>query len=114
MIRKPHSPLTQVIRRVSEVHNQKHSVEVKWPKTQVNIEHRNGPVPDLFEGDVLQFRELVMNGVHIRITEGDNCVRINQIVALVENIIIKTRSTSSTVNLQRWGHFFITQLILKK
>lgn len=88
MIRKPHSPLTQVIRRVSEVHNQKHSVEVKWPKTQVNIEHRNGPVPDLFEGDVLQFRELVMNGVHIRITEGDNCVRINQIVALVENIIV--------------------------
>lgn len=44
-----------------------------------------GPVPDLFEGDVLQFRKLVL---HVRITEGENCVRINQIVALVENIIV--------------------------
>ncbi|KAK0152150.1 hypothetical protein N1851_006460 [Merluccius polli] len=92
MVHKAHSPLTQVIRRVSEVemHNQQCSVELKCLKRQAKGEHGNGPLPEVFEGEVQQFRELVCmsSGVHVKIANGDNCIRINQHVALVENILV--------------------------
>lgn len=90
MIRKPHSPLTQVIRRLSEMDSidSKSSSEVQQLKTQTKFMHTDGPVPQMFDGTIGQFRELSRDGVVIKISEGDNCIDINNVVVLVQNIIL--------------------------
>ncbi|XP_076854932.1 uncharacterized protein LOC143509924 isoform X2 [Brachyhypopomus gauderio] len=90
MVRKPHSPLTQIIRRVSEMEsiNPKNTTQTQDNKTQTNLEHRDGPVPQLFTGRVCQFRELVTSGGVIRTSEGDNCIKFNNAVVLVQNIVL--------------------------
>jgi len=50
--------------------------------------HTDGPLPQMFDGTIGQFRELSRDGVVIKISEGDNCIDINNVVVLVQNIIL--------------------------
>lgn len=51
-------------------------------------EHKNGPVPPVFSGVVNQFQEVLLSVSVIRTSEGENCVRIHNSIAIVVNIIL--------------------------
>lgn len=89
MIRTPHHPLAQVIRRVSEMHSCAENDEVSHGKIKLQKEHYSGPVPPSIMGTpVLQFHELVMDGTKISVaSEGDRCVKIGGCIALIDNIL---------------------------
>ena len=88
MVRKPHSPLTQVIRRVSEMKSIGEETIIEKQKNVATGQHNEGPVPQLMESSQ-QFRKLVIDGVTIRTScGGDNCFRIHDDIALVQNILL--------------------------
>lgn len=87
MVRKPHSPLSQIIRRVSEMDSTCAETITEKQKTLAKGQHREGPVPHLMD-TVKQFKYLLIDGVTITTSCSDNCIRINSVVALVQNILL--------------------------
>ncbi|XP_056593649.1 uncharacterized protein LOC130412878 isoform X1 [Triplophysa dalaica] len=89
MIRTPHHPLAQVIRRISEMDSCTENDEVSHGKMKLQKEHYSGPVPPSIMGTpVLQYQQLVMEGTKINVSsEGDRCVKIGGCIALIDNIL---------------------------
>lgn len=87
MVRKPHSPLTQVIRRVSEMRISEERIFAKQKNVAMG-QHNEGPLPQMMGSSVKQFKKLIFDGVTIRTCGGDNCLRINNDIALVQNILL--------------------------
>lgn len=88
MVRGPRNPLTQVIRRLSEIEASSHSGLCSQMSKQCRSEHSEGPVPHFFKGEVKQFQMLSMDGAVITTSKRDCCVKIKNEVVLVENIIV--------------------------
>ncbi len=80
MVRKPSSPLQQVIRRISKLE----STSLKDEKTHRKLKtlHSDGPIPHGLTGTVSQFKELVLEEFVINSSERDRCI------LLVQNIIV--------------------------
>jgi len=87
LVRRPSNPLAQVIRRLSEINAQSNARDETINRT-LRREHNNGPVPLIFSKAVNQFQEAFLGGLVIKITEGDNCVKIQNSIATVVNIIL--------------------------
>lgn len=56
-------------------------------KTFAKQQHREGPVPESMGITVKQFKQVVMDGVAIRTSYGDNCIKIGNEIVLVQNIL---------------------------
>lgn len=87
LVRKPDNPLVQIIQHLSEMDNYNNARDDCLRKV-LRKEHKNGPVPPVFSGVVNQFQEVLLSGSVIRTSEGDNCVRIHNSIAIVVNIIL--------------------------
>lgn len=89
MVRKPSSPLQQVVRRISELHsNSLNDEEACKPNKKFRMFHSDGPVPSGFTGTVSQFKELAIDDIVINSSERDRCIKLNNKIVLVQNIII--------------------------
>ncbi|KAL7377303.1 hypothetical protein ABVT39_025341 [Epinephelus coioides] len=86
LVRKPDNPLAQIIRRLSEMDNS--TVREDCLRRVLRKEHQNGPVPPVLAGVFNQFKEVLLSGTVIRTSEGDNCVKIHNSIAIVVNIIL--------------------------
>jgi len=89
MIRTPHHPLAQVIRRISEMDPFTGNDESSHGKRKLQKEHNRGPVPPSVMGmPVLQFQDLVIGGTKINVSsKGDRCVKIGGSIALIDNVL---------------------------
>lgn len=89
MVRKPSSPLQQIIRRISELDSTSFKDEetLKTYKT-LKMLHSDGPVPQGFTGNVSQFKELAIDEFVINSSERDRCIKMNNKILLVQNIIV--------------------------
>ncbi|KAA0717506.1 hypothetical protein E1301_Tti023690 [Triplophysa tibetana] len=89
MVRKPSSPLQEVVRRISELHsNSLNDEETCKPNKICRMVHSDGPVPSGFTGTVSQFKELAIDDIVISSSERDRCIKINNKIVLVQNIIV--------------------------
>ena len=91
LVRKPHLPLQQVVRRLSErqiIDRRKQlSYKVKdFP--YFKKEHSDGPVPRELKIST-QFKELFAKHFCIKITDGDNCFSLNDDKIIVVMNIVK-------------------------
>ena len=87
MLRKPHAPLSQVIRRLSE--RKGLTFACKSKTTSVNLprnKHRIGPLPYEYR-KYSQFSDIYWGDMNFSIREADNCVRVGCEVGLIRNII---------------------------
>lgn len=86
LVRKPSSPLEQVIRRLSEKQNEVQDEARGTPIFQQK--HHAGPVPVMLSTTTIQqFKVLNLPDCILKITEGNNCVQIGNSIALVHNFI---------------------------
>ena len=84
MLRKPKSPLSQVIRRLSEIqHTSKKDTELK--EYSVKGEHMLGPLPFEFRA-YSQFTGIKHNNLYFSINDGDNCIKVGSSYGLIRNI----------------------------
>lgn len=89
MVRKPSSPLQQVIRRISELDSTSlNDEETRKAHKKIKMLHSDGPVPEGFTGAVSQFKELSIDEVVINTSERDRCIKMNNKILLVQNIIV--------------------------
>lgn len=89
MVRKPSSPLQQVIRRISELDSASLKDEETWnTHKKLKMLHSDGPVPQGFTGVVSQFKELSVDGFVINTSERDRCIKMKNKILLVQNIIV--------------------------
>lgn len=83
LVRKPHFPLQQVIRRLSE------QIDVeKEPKVFPILKgvHEQGPLPDLLLTETQHCSVRTENNVY-KLNQKDSCVRINGNTCLVQNLV---------------------------
>lgn len=89
LVRGPRNPLTQVIRRLSEIDEASSNCNLNAQTSKdYKSEHTEGPVPQFFTGEVKQFKVLSMDGAVIKTTNRDSCIKIKNRFVLVENIIV--------------------------
>ncbi|KAJ8029022.1 hypothetical protein HOLleu_28305 [Holothuria leucospilota] len=83
MVRKPSSPLQQVIRRLSE---ETEEIRDKCPPGQVMLKrlHSSGPLPINIVASS-QYKELHMQKCIAKTSVGNNCVQIGSEIAIVHN-----------------------------
>ncbi|XP_067229733.1 uncharacterized protein [Chanodichthys erythropterus] len=87
LVRGPLNPLTQVIRRLSEMENDSYSSDVKEATQKLENEHMDGPVPECFSQQVRQYRVLATDDVVVKVKERDCCIKIDKKLLLVQNIV---------------------------
>jgi len=97
LVRKPHAPLQQVVRRLSE-----RSLMVKpMPVDLLQKEHLLGPVPSNFSY-CQQYREYHQREYKITLTHKDSCILIDDSVALVQNFL--SADSDTFVVFQKFMH----------
>lgn len=87
LVRGPLNPLTQVMRRLSEMENGSYSPDVKEATQKLENEHMDGPVPECFSRQVRQYKGLVSDDVVVKVKERDCCIKIENKLVLVQNIV---------------------------
>ena len=98
LVRKPHFPLPQVIRRLSE---QRNIVHEKPSYPVLKMSHTLGPIPDtLLTGS--QYRSVKTEKFSIKLNSKDCCARVGGNVCLVRNIIFDEGETY--IVYQKFGH----------
>ena len=88
MVRKPQSPLQQVIRGLSE----QRRTDPPVTKDQLQYPHSSGPLPRGYKG-CSQFSQLHRPDCIIKTSVGDNCVQIDDSVGVVRNFCAKGSKT---------------------
>lgn len=89
LVRGPRNPLTQVIRRLSEIAEASSNCNLNAQTSKdYKSEHTEGPVSKFFTREVEQFKVLSMDGAVIKTTNRDSCIKINNRLVLVENIFV--------------------------
>lgn len=86
LVRKPSEPLVQILRRLSEKDSTQPTPDIC--RNSVCKEHKAGPVPAEFGEAVTQFGVVYFGDTVLKLTDGDNCVRIGNKVAIVVNILL--------------------------
>jgi hypothetical protein len=88
MIRKPEKPLEQLIRRVLEKKQVTKLLKISDSHARPHDEHQSDQVPH-FVGFCKQYKTVTVNGVHISIFSGNNCIALGPDIVLVRNILVK-------------------------
>ena len=107
LIRKPNLPLQQAIHRLSEMKGRSQSVK-KEPKGGLRRQHHGGPKPHGYQL-CRQYKEVFLQNFHISTSQGDNCVRVGNDVALVRNILQDRHSREVKLVLEKYsevGNFY--------
>lgn len=84
LLRKPHQPLQQVVKRLSEIPHVQGPHPTKDPI--LHSIHTDGPVPPQFASSQ-QYRKVSSNLFTLSTKKGDNCIEVGDGFALVENIV---------------------------
>jgi hypothetical protein len=87
LLRKPYLPLSQVVRRLSEVHSSKND-SLSTAADVFKKRHLEGPVPAAFETCDAQYKEVFFRNICIKTSVGNNCIAVDGRVAVVRNILI--------------------------
>ncbi|GAA6097846.1 uncharacterized protein LOC113076649 isoform X1 [Tachysurus ichikawai] len=87
LVRGPCNPLTQVMRRLSEIENSNYNCDVQEAIQKLDKEHTNGPVPECFSQQARQFKVLAIDDIVVKLNERDSCVKIDNQLVLVQNIV---------------------------
>lgn len=85
MVWGPCSPLSQVIRKLSEQENVIYNLD-KEASPKVDKEHTDGPVPKCLSQQACQFKVLTFGDVVLKSKERDSCVKVESNLVLVQNI----------------------------
>ena len=90
-VRKPQFPLQQIIRRIFErncqaVNSPPGLKEINKSRCTPERQHKNGPVPVGFE-NCKQFKQIYCNGYFYSVSRGNNCIKINNKIYLIKNIL---------------------------
>ena len=86
LVRKPSSVLPQVIRRLKELHSLTTAViQADW-HNKLKAEHTLGPVPHGYL-PCTQFTHVHMADYMISRCSGDNCIKVNNRIGVVQNIL---------------------------
>lgn len=75
------------MRRLSEIKNSNYSCDVEEAIKKLDKEHTDGPVPECFSQQAHQFKVLAIDDVVVKLNERDSCVRIDNKLVLVQNIV---------------------------
>ena len=88
LVRKPTHILSQIVLRISEIANCPTKQQNTNDTDKLKYPHTQGPLPsaDIYK-NATQYKEVRIKGYFIAIKAPNNCVRINNKVALVQNII---------------------------
>lgn len=84
MLRKPHQPLQQVVKRLSEA-----PVSLIKPPTEQPVLfelHQEGPLPPQLSLSQ-QYRKVITKDFCLSTKQGDNCIVVGHNIALVQNIV---------------------------
>ena len=84
LLRKPHKPLQQVVKRLSEMPHVARPLATDEPVLQ-NI-HTDGPLPRHFNV-ALQYRKVSSSRFTLSTKQGDNCIEVGDTIAVVQNIV---------------------------
>lgn len=85
MVRGPCSPLSQVIRRLSEQEKVIYNLD-KEASPKVDKEHTDGPVPKCLSEQACRFKVLTFGDAVFKTKERDSCVKAESNLVLVQNI----------------------------
>lgn len=93
LLRKPHQPLQQVVKRLSEIPH----VGAPCPTNDPILRsiHTDGPVPPQFISSQ-QYRKVSTHMFTLSTKKGDNCIEVGDGFALVENIVKSEEDISFT------------------
>lgn len=75
------------MRRLSEMENGSYSPIVKEATQKLENEHMDGSVPESFSRQVRQYKVLVSDDVVVKVKERDCCIKIENKLVLVQNIV---------------------------
>ncbi|KAJ8031817.1 hypothetical protein HOLleu_25141 [Holothuria leucospilota] len=81
MIRRPSSPLEQVVRRLSEHHPE---IPCLLKKNSLRKPHFDGPIPRNFVVTI-QYKERQTGNYVVIISSGNNCIQVGSNIAIVHN-----------------------------
>lgn len=87
LVRGPICPVAQIVRRISERAN-KRDCDIPTLEHVLRKEHTDGPLPQGARGVIQEFKEMQLQKFCIKVTEGDNGVKIENDIGLVKNIIL--------------------------
>lgn len=89
MVRGPNFPVAQIVRCLSECTNNRrvHDGHMK-AGTVLRKEYIGGPLLQGVKGAIQEFKELHLNQFCVKITEGDNCIKIGDDIGLIQNILL--------------------------
>ena len=84
LVRKPHQPLQQIVKRLSEIPY----IEAPHPKNEPILHkiHTDGPLPHQFTSSQ-QYKKVSTNQFTLSTKLGDNCIEVGDCFALVVNIL---------------------------
>ncbi|XP_034060980.1 uncharacterized protein LOC117546329 isoform X1 [Gymnodraco acuticeps] len=84
LLRKPHQPLQQVVKRLSE----QPRCEVPLPTDEPVLQkiHTDGPLPQHF-GVAVQYTKVSSSRFTLSTKQGDNCIEVGHSIAVVQNIV---------------------------
>lgn len=88
MVRGPCSPLSQVIRRLSEQEYAICNPDDEDASPKVDKEHTDGPVPNCLSQQARQFKVLTFDAVVVKSKERDSCVKVDNNLIFVQNIAL--------------------------
>lgn len=103
LIRKPANPLAQAINRLRE---KSLFPDIGKPVLFNNtpLQSYEGPLPCGYdEKNTLQYRQIYTNNVFLSVSEGDNCVQLNDGYAIIQNIISVPNSREVLVVVERFS-----------
>jgi hypothetical protein len=110
MVRKPELPLSQAIRRISElqrVGGVEGTMRASAKSDQPRRMNNPGHVPRLYD-DWNPFKSVYHNGFKLSSETGDNCVQIDHKIVLVDNILLKDGEKKVVVRCFRMKEDFFT------
>ena len=88
LIRKPHLPLQQVIRRIFERNGSIIRNSYKCMKEGIPRKlHEYGPIVFREQTECLQYQEITLNGIFYSTSTGNNCIKIKNDFVLIRNIL---------------------------
>lgn len=88
MVRSPHFPVAQVIKRISKLEHMTSDgcSDMSYPK--VKTFHKDGSIPPHVTCPVSEYKEIYLAKFCIKVVTGDNCIKSKDSIGLVRNIIL--------------------------
>lgn len=90
LVRSPQFCVAQVVRRLSEhdIFNSRQNIDSSSDNHSLKKEHRESPVPPGLGAIDSQFKEIFLHRFCIKMSTGDNCMKLGNNVVIVHNIVL--------------------------